>query len=109
MTTAKIIGSGPNGLSAAIVLAAAGIDIKVLELNSRIGGACSTAETTLPGFRQDFGSSAYPMGFASPFFRSLPVSIPWILPPAQCAHRLDDRTAVQLGNSIVSTDATLES
>jgi ribulose 1,5-bisphosphate synthetase/thiazole synthase len=49
MTTATIIGSGPNGLSAAIVLAAAGIDIKVLELNSRIGGACSTAETTLPG------------------------------------------------------------
>ena len=52
MTTATIIGSGPNGLSAAIVLAAAGIDTKVLELNSRIGGACSTAETTLPGFRQ---------------------------------------------------------
>src|SRR5215475_10894357 len=82
MLTSTIIGSGPNGLSAAIVLASAGINTTVLERNSRIGGACSTAETTLPGFQQDLGSSAYPMGFASPFFRSLPVSIPWIIPPA---------------------------
>ena len=109
MTTATIIGSGPNGLSAAIVLAAAGIDIKFLEPNSRIGGACSTAETTLPGFRQDLGSSAYPMAFASPFFRSLPVSIPWIVPPAQCAHPLDDGTAVLLELSIEDTVATLDS
>jgi phytoene dehydrogenase-like protein len=109
MTTATIIGSGPNGLSAAIVLAATGIDITVLELNSRIGGACSTAETTLPGFRQDLGSSAYPMGFAGPFFRSLPVSIPWIIPPAQCAHPLDDGTAVLLEHSIEETVATLDS
>ncbi len=108
MTTATIIGSGPNGLSAAIVLANAGIDTKVLERNSRIGGACSTAETTLPGFRQDLGSSAYPMGFASPFFRSLPVEIPWILPPAQCAHPLDDGTAVMLEHSIEDTVATLD-
>jgi phytoene dehydrogenase-like protein len=109
MTTATIIGSGPNGLSAAIVLANAGIDTKVLERNSRIGGACSTAETTLPGFRQDLGSSAYPMGFASPFFRSLPVEIPWIMPPAQCAHPLDDGTAVMLEHSIEDTVATLDS
>jgi phytoene dehydrogenase-like protein len=109
MTTATIIGSGPNGLSAAIVLAAAGIDTKVLERNSRIGGACSSAETTLPGFRQDLGSSAYPMGIASPFFRSLPVSIPWIIPPAQCAHPLDDGTAVLLEHSIDETVATLDS
>lgn len=109
MTTATIIGSGPNGLSAAIVLANAGINTKVLERNSRIGGACSTAETTLPGFRQDLGSSAYPMGFASPFFRSLPVEIPWIMPPAQCAHPLDDGTAVVLEHSIEETAATLDS
>jgi phytoene dehydrogenase-like protein len=108
MATATIIGSGPNGLSAAIVLANAGIDTKVLERNSRIGGACSTAETTLPGFRQDLGSSAYPMGFASPFFRSLPIEIPWIMPPAQCAHPLDDGTAVMLEHSIEDTVATLD-
>ena len=109
MPTATIIGSGPNGLSAAIVLASAGINTKVLERNSRIGGACSTAETTLPGFQQDLGSSAYPMGFASPFFRSLPISIPWIIPPAQCAHPLDDGTAVVLEHSIEETVATLDS
>jgi phytoene dehydrogenase-like protein len=108
MPTATIIGSGPNGLSAAVVLASAGINTKVLERNNRIGGACSTAETTLPGFQQDLGSSAYPMGFASPFFRSLPVSIPWIIPPAQCAHPLDDGTAVVLENSIEETVATLD-
>jgi phytoene dehydrogenase-like protein len=108
MTTATIIGSGPNGLAAAIVLAKAGIDTKVLERNDRIGGACSTAETTLPGFRQDLGSSAYPMGFASPFFRSLPVEIPWIIPPAQAAHPLDDGTAVMLEHSIEDTVATLD-
>jgi phytoene dehydrogenase-like protein len=108
MHTATIVGSGPNGLSAAIVLASAGIDTKVLERNSRIGGACSTAETTLPGFRQDLGSSAYPMGCASPFFRSLPVAFPWIVPPAQCAHPLDDGTAVLLEHSIEDTVATLD-
>src|SRR5215475_15776453 len=108
MLTSTIIGSGPNGLSAAIVLASAGIQTKVLERNSRIGGACSTAETTLPGFQQDLGSSAYPMGFASPFFRSLPVSIPWIIPPAQCANPLDDGTAVVLEHSIGETIATLD-
>jgi phytoene dehydrogenase-like protein len=109
MPTATIIGSGPNGLAAAIVLASAGINTKVFERNSRIGGACSTAETTLPGFLQDLGSSAYPMGFASPFFRSLPVSIPWIIPPAQCAHPFDDGTAVLLEHSIEETVATLDS
>ena len=108
MTTATIIGSGPNGLSAAIVLANAGIKTKVLERNSRIGGASSTAETTLPGFRQDLGSSAYPMGFSSPFFQSLPTEIPWIIPPAQCAHPLDDGTAVMLEHSIDATVATLD-
>ena len=109
MTTATIIGSGPNGLCAAIVLAAAGSDIKVLGLNSRIDGACSTAETRLSGCRQDLGSSAYPTGFAGPFFRSLPVSIPWIIPPAQRAHPLDDGTAGLLEHSIEETVATLDS
>jgi len=56
MTTATIIGSGPNGLSAAIVLASAGISTTVVERNPQIGGACSTAETTLPGYRHDLGA-----------------------------------------------------
>ena len=61
MLAATIIGSGPNGLSAAIVLAAAGLATIVFERNLQIGGACSTAETTLPNFRQDLGSSVYPL------------------------------------------------
>ena len=108
MLTAAIIGSGPNGLSAAIVLAAAGIATTVYERNLQIGGACSTAETTLPKFLQDLGSSAYPMGIASPFFRSLPVAIPWIEPTAPCAHPLDDGTAVMLEHSIEDTIHTLD-
>jgi phytoene dehydrogenase-like protein len=108
MPTATIIGSGPNGLSAAIVLAAAGLTTTVFERNVQIGGACSTAETTLPNFRQDLGSSVYPMGVASPFFRSLPANIPWIEPTAPCAHPLDDGTAVMLEHSIEATVATLD-
>ena len=108
MPTAAIIGSGPNGLSAAIVLARAGVPTTVFERNVRVGGACSTAETTLPKFRQDLGSSVYPMGIASPFFRSLPIDIPWIEPTAPCAHPLDDGTAVMLEHSIEATAATLD-
>jgi phytoene dehydrogenase-like protein len=106
--TATVIGSGPNGLSAAIVLASAGLNTSVFERNSQIGGACSTAETTLPDFRQDLGSSVYPIGAASPFFRSLPINIPWIEPTSPCAHPLDDGTAVMLEHSIEATVATLD-
>jgi NAD(P)-binding Rossmann-like domain len=89
----------PNGLSAAIVLAAAGLATTVFERNVQIGGACSTAETTLLDFRQDLGSSVYSLGVASPFFRSLPINIPWIEPPAPCAfeHRQFDLAQERLG------------
>jgi phytoene dehydrogenase-like protein len=73
LRTANVIGSGPNGLAAAITLAQRGVDVTVYERNASLGGACSTAEVTLPGFRHDLGSSAYPLGVASPFFRSLPL------------------------------------
>lgn len=109
MATATIIGSGPNGLSAAIVLAAAGVSATVIERNEQIGGACSTGEVTLPGYRHDLGSSVYPLGVVSPFFRSLPIEIPWIEPSAPCAHPLDDGTAVVLEHSIDDTAANLDS
>jgi len=107
-TTATVIGSGPNGLSAAIVLAASGISTTVFERNRQPGGGCSSAETTLPGFIQDLGSAAYPLGKASPFFRSLPIDIPWIESPACCAHPLDDGTAVVVERSIDATAGWLD-
>ena len=103
MSTATIIGSGPNGLSAAIVLAASGVRTTVLERNGQIGGGCSTAEVTQPGFLHDLGSSTYPLGAASPFYGSLPFTIPWIQPHAAFAHPLDDGTAVVLEHSIEET------
>jgi phytoene dehydrogenase-like protein len=99
MRTAQVIGSGPNGLAAAITLARAGVEVSVHERGPRIGGACASAELTLPGFVHDLGSSAYPMGFASPFFRSLPLEpfgLRWVQPDLPLAHPLDDGSAVAL-------------
>ena len=97
--TANIVGSGPNGLAAAITLAQAGVRVTVYEANPQIGGACSTAEITLPGFHHDLGASAFPMGIASPFFRSLPLEsygFRWTQPELALAHPLADGTAVCL-------------
>ena len=108
--TANIIGSGPNGLAAAITLAQRGVAVTVYERNAQLGGACSTAEVTLPGFRHDLGSSAYPLGIASPFFRSLPLAnhgLRWIEPPVPLAHPLDDGTAVTLEHHLEATAAQL--
>ena len=70
---ANVIGAGPNGLAAAITLAQAGLAVEVFEAEAQPGGAARTMELTLPGFHHDFGSSVYPMGAGSPFFRSLPL------------------------------------
>ncbi|WP_263380608.1 phytoene desaturase family protein [Granulicella paludicola] len=97
LRTANIIGSGPNGLAAAITLAQQGVAVTLYERNHRLGGACSTAELTLPGFHHDLGSSAYPLGIASPFFRTLPLEqygLRWIQPDAPVAHPLDGGDAV---------------
>ncbi len=110
LQTANIIGSGPNGLAAAITLAQRGVVVTVYERNANLGGACSTAEVTLPGFHHDLGSSCYPLGIASPFFRSLPLAdygLRWIEPPSPVAHPLDDATAVTLEHSLEATAAQL--
>jgi phytoene dehydrogenase-like protein len=110
LQTANIIGSGPNGLAAAITLAQRGVAVTVYERNAQLGGACATAEVTLPGFRHDLGSSCYPLGVASPFFRSLPLAdfgLRWIEPPAPLAHPLDDGTAVTLEHDLAATAAQL--
>ena len=108
LRTANIIGSGPNGLAAAITLAQRGVAVTVYERNAQIGGACATAEVTLPGFRHDLGASVYPLGVASPFFRALPLAdfgLRWIEPDAPLAHPLDDGTAVLLEHSLEATAA----
>jgi phytoene dehydrogenase-like protein len=95
LRTANIIGSGPNGLAAAVTLAQRGVAVTLYERNERLGGACATAEVTLPGFRHDLGSSAYPLGIASPFFRTLELErygLRWIQPDTPVAHPLDDVT-----------------
>jgi len=106
LRTANIIGSGPNGLAAAITLAQRGVAVTVYERNSQPGGACSTAEITLPGFRHDLGSSIYPLGIASPFFRALQLKefgLRWIEPDAPLAHPFDDGTAILQEHSLEAT------
>jgi phytoene dehydrogenase-like protein len=96
---ACVIGAGPNGLAAAIVLAQAGLQVEVRESQPTPGGAARTMELTLPGFRHDFGSAVYPLGAGSPFFSSIPLhahGLQWIQSPAPLAHPLDDGTAVML-------------
>lgn len=98
---ANVIGAGPNGLSAAVVLAQAGLQVEVFEAEEQPGGAARTMELTLPGFLQDFGSSVYPLGVGSPFFRTLPqkeLGLEWVFGEACVAHPMDDGTAVFLEN-----------
>jgi phytoene dehydrogenase-like protein len=107
---ACVIGAGPNGLAAAIVLAQAGLQVDVLEAQSTPGGAVRTLPLTLPGFQHDFGSAVYPLGAGSPFFSSLPLAahgLEWIHSPAVLAHPLDDGTAVILERDLNATTDSL--
>jgi phytoene dehydrogenase-like protein len=105
-----VIGAGPNGLAAAIVLAQAGLQVDVLEAEATPGGAARTLELTLPGFRHDFGAAIYPLGAGSPFFSSLPLAdhgLEWIHSPAALAHPFDDGTAVVLERDLDETKDSL--
>src|SRR5579884_4261604 len=96
---AVVIGSGPNGLSAAIVLAQAGWQVDVYEAQPTIGGASRTLPLTLPGFQHDFGSAIHAMAAGSPFFSTLPLAkhgLEWVHAPAPLAHPFDDGTAITL-------------
>jgi phytoene dehydrogenase-like protein len=103
---AVIVGSGPNGLAAAITLARAGRSVLVLEAKDTVGGGSRTLDLTLPGFHHDICSAIHPLGVGSPFFRSQPLNefgLDWVHPDAPLAHPLDDGTAVMLERSVEAT------
>ena len=107
---AIVIGSGPNGLAAAVTLAQAGRRVVVFEGRETIGGGMRSAELTLPGFVHDICSAVHPLGISSPFFRTLPLAqhgLEWVQPDLPVGHPLDGDTAVFLARSIDETAATL--
>jgi phytoene dehydrogenase-like protein len=109
---AIVVGSGPNGLAAAIALAQAGRSVLVLEAAATTGGGTRTAELTLPGFRHDVCSAVHPLALASPFLRQLPLrehGLEFVHPEIPLAHPLDDGTAVALHRSVDETAAGLGS
>jgi phytoene dehydrogenase-like protein len=105
-----VIGSGPNGLAAAILLARAGRAVTVYEASEQIGGGTQSAELTLPGFVHDICSAIHPTAVASPCFEQFPLhsyGLEWIQPGAPLAHPLDDGTAVVLERSLQATCGNL--
>ena len=103
---ATVIGAGPTGLIAAVVLARAGVETTVLEARDSVGGGASSAALTLPGFVHDVCSAVHPMAAGSPAFASFPLAdhgLRWIRPPAALAHPLDDAPAATLEDSLDET------
>ena len=103
---AVVVGSGPNGLAAAITLAQAGCSVVVFERAQTAGGGARSAALTLPGFIHDVCSAVHPLAVASPFFATLPLAeygLSWVQPPAPLAHPLDDGRAVVVERSIQQT------
>jgi phytoene dehydrogenase-like protein len=107
---AVVIGSGPNGLAAAVTLARAGRSVLVLEAAETIGGGTRSAELTLPGFVHDLCSAVHPLAAGSPFLRTLPLEqhgLEFIYPPVSLAHPFDDGTVALLERSVDATSRSL--
>lgn len=105
-----IVGAGPNGLTAAAVLAAAGLDVRVFEEKPTIGGSCCTQELTLPGFHHDVCSAIHPMGVVSPAFQMLQLEndgLRWANSDVPMAHPLDDGQVAVLDRGLSRTAQTL--
>jgi phytoene dehydrogenase-like protein len=99
---AVVVGSGPNGLAAAILMQQKGLSVLLLEAKNEIGGGLRSAELTLPGFKHDICSAIHPMAAASPFFKTIPLGefgLQYIYPEVDAAHPLDGgKVAVLKGN-----------
>lgn len=107
---AVVVGSGPNGLAAAIALAQAGRSVVVFEAAESIGGGTCSAALTLPGFVHDVCSAVHPLAVASPFFTGLPLGehgLSWLEPPASLAHPLDGGRAIVVERSVERTAGQL--
>ncbi len=107
---AIVIGSGPNGLAAAIQFAQSGLSVALFEARDTVGGGMRSAELTLPGFTHDVCSAIHPLGVGSPFFRSLPLDqhqLEWIHPSAPLAHPFDEGSALLLERSVEETSKAL--
>ena len=106
-----VVGSGPNGLAAAITLARAGHSVQVFEASDTPGGGARTSELTLPGFRHDVCSALHPLAMGSPFLSTLPLEehgLEWIHPRYPVAHPLDDGSAALLERDVGETAAGLD-
>lgn len=107
---AVVVGSGPNGLAAAITLQQTGLSVLLLEGKDTVGGGLRTAELTLPGFQHDVCSAIHPLAVKSPFFKTLPLAahgLEYIYPPVAAAHPLANGTAAVLEHSLEATAARL--
>lgn len=108
MTTAVVVGAGPNGLAGAIELARNGVDVHVLEAADTPGGGARSGELTVPGVIHDHCSAAHPMGVGSPFWNQIDLTrygLSWRWPEIDCAHPLDDGTAGVLHQPVATTAA----
>ena len=107
---AIVVGSGPNGLAAAILMQQQGLSVLIIEGKDKIGGGLASEELTLPGFFHDVCSAIHPMAVASPFLKTPPLAahgLEFIYPTLAAAHPFDDGTAAILDQSITRTASLL--
>ncbi len=111
MTTAVVVGAGPNGLAAALTLAQAGVEVHVREAHAQIGGGTRSADLTRNGLIHDVCAAAHPFGIASPYLSSLPLAahgLGWAHPTIAASHPLDDGSGASLIGGTGTTAAALQ-